>query len=121
MNNVNGVACDQYSNLVYFFNSMSGNQNDQVLYRANMEEDDDPFDEQRRIYRPSNPTYMEEIVYYVQNSTDLYGYVQDGGRNIVIARNYTNVQSMYAYQGMLFVVDQDATYVVRLDDGHYYE
>ena len=28
VDNVNGITCDQYSNLVYFFNSMDNNQED---------------------------------------------------------------------------------------------
>jgi hypothetical protein len=49
------------------------------------------------VFRPTIPTYMEEIVYYMSNGTDLYGYIEDGGVNLLIANNYTHVTDLFTY------------------------
>jgi len=40
------------------------------------------------VYRPTNPAYMEEIVYYVSNRTSLYAFVLDGGDNKLVANGF---------------------------------
>ena len=49
------------------------------------------------VYKPSLPNYMDEIVYYMSDGKDLYGYIEDGGVNLLIANNYTNVTDMFTY------------------------
>lgn len=84
---------------------MANNDSDSTMFRGNMDEDDDPFDQMRHVYNPSSIVYMEEIVYYMSNGTELYGYIEDGGVNVLIASGYENVRDLYTYQGMIFVMD----------------
>lgn len=100
---------------------MLNNNSDSTMFRGNMKEDDDPFDQMRNVYEPSLPTYMDEIVYYVSDGKDLYGYIEDGGVNLLIANNYTNVSDMFTYQGMIFLVDEGSVYVIKLEEGFYSE
>lgn len=58
------------------------------------------------IYRPANPTYMEEIVYYASNKTDLYAFVLDGGDNKLVANGFKEIVDIYSYQGNIFVTDK---------------
>lgn len=57
------------------------------------------------VYKPTFPTYMEEVIYYMSNDTDLYGYIEDGGVNLLIAQGYKNVTDLYSYLGMIFISD----------------
>ena len=49
------------------------------------------------VFRPTNPTYMEEIVYYASNKTDLYAFVLDGGDNKLVANGFTNIVDLYSF------------------------
>jgi hypothetical protein len=44
VNNVNGVSCDEASNELYWFNAPDGDENDSVLWRGSMIDDDEPYD-----------------------------------------------------------------------------
>jgi len=117
-----GAACDETSNSLYWFNSIKGDRTNMTMFRGNMDEDDDPFDQLHFVYNPTSPTYMEEVVYYISNGTDLYGYIEDGGVNLLIAQGYQNVSDLYTYMGMIFISDpKDALFMIRLEDGHYKE
>ena len=122
VSNVNGVSCDEASNELYWFNAPTGNATTSTLWRGGMQEDDEPNEQLRNVYLPSDPTYMEEIVYYISNNTELYAFTLDGGDNKLIANGFSNIVDTYSYQGTVFVVDRVlGLYAIRLEDGRYYE
>ena len=50
MNHIEGATCDQYANTMYWFNSRTNNESDSTMFRGNMDEDDDPFDQMKHVY-----------------------------------------------------------------------
>lgn len=87
-----------------------------------MQEDDEPNQQLLDVYRPTSPTYMEEIVYYASNKTDLYAFVLDGGDNKLVANGFVNIVDLYSYNGNIFVVDKAlGLYSIRLENGKYSE
>ena len=87
-----------------------------------MQEDDEPNEQLLNVYRPTNPTYMEEIVYYSSNKTDLYAFVLDGGDNKLVANGFKEIVDTYSFEGQVFVVDKKTgLYTIKLEDGLYSE